>query len=504
MPGRLEHLLRRIRDGLAEPGELAEARALARSDARIPEELRQLALADEDDLAGDAAGLLAVLGADDLLGDALFEAIFAEAGPMGGPADDAPEEPLTALVGAWPELDAFGGSPLDEPSGDDPEWAPLGEALREGLRAASADVDLADAVGRALGLAHVEVAAAVRAEAGAVELTRGVEAALGFALPDVAAALRAEMGAPPELAGDVLAALGAPVLPVAEAVIAEAGAAEVGACELAAPVLTALGEAPAPVAEALRAEAGRVELAGSVLASLGRSVLPVAEAVRAEAGPVDLADAVDLSLSPEALAGVLDHQLDDVTHRLVAAAIHEDQRGDELTAMADLGSELRSALRAEAGPVELWAAVAGDIGIADPEHVEGWDARLLGEALRAEAGSVDLADAVLREVRRTRPVQMPLAEVPLESLPPRANRSTWALGGLLAVAVALFAVQLQGVLAPLFQVGAPGIEAVPELTFASADELVVEDLQYGEDVTVFQTEGDDGAVIIWVDEEAVL
>src|SRR5690606_27010304 len=159
----------------------------------------------------------------------------------------------------------------------------------------------------------------------------------------------------------------------------------------------------------LRAEAGRVELAGSVLASLGRSVLPVAEAVRAEAGPVDLADAVDLSLSPEALAGVLDHQLDDVTHRLVAAAIHEDQRGDELTAMADLGSELRSALRAEAGPVELWAAVAGDIGIADPEHVEGWDARLLGEALRAEAGSVDLADAVLREVRRTRPVQMPLA-----------------------------------------------------------------------------------------------
>jgi hypothetical protein len=38
--------------------------------------------------------------------------------------------------------------------------------------------------------------------------------------------------------------------------------------------------------------------------------------------------------------------------------------------------------------------------------------------------------------------------------------------------------------------------------FASADEVVVEELDYGADVTVFQAEGDEGAVIIWVDEEA--
>ena len=40
------------------------------------------------------------------------------------------------------------------------------------------------------------------------------------------------------------------------------------------------------------------------------------------------------------------------------------------------------------------------------------------------------------------------------------------------------------------------------MLFAHAGEVVVEDLSYGDDVQVLQTEGDEGAVILWVDEEA--
>ena len=50
------------------------------------------------------------------------------------------------------------------------------------------------------------------------------------------------------------------------------------------------------------------------------------------------------------------------------------------------------------------------------------------------------------------------------------------------------------------------VEATP-MVFASAAEVVVEDLDYADTVQVMQTEGDEGAVIIWVaepDEEAAL
>lgn len=502
MSGRLEHLLRRIRDGHADSGDLAEARRLVACDARIPDEIREVALFD-DDVEGDAAGLLSVLGADDLFGENLFDAILAEAGPLHG-ADDLPtstglppgrEEPVTALEALTGGFDLEADDPVE--LDQHPDWLPLAEALREGLRSEAAGVDLAVAVGRELGLAHIDVAGSVRAEAGRVDLAAQVAEALGHSVHDVSQAVRAEAGPGPELAHAVLAALGEPGLPLAEAVRAEAGRCEVGAA-----VLQALGESLVPLAESVQAEAGRVELAGAVLAELGQSVLPVSEAVRAESGRVELAERVLRTLSPEALAGVLDHELDDTTHRLAAGAIAEDHRGDELTAMAELGAELRSTLRQEAGRVELWAAVAGAIGIADPEHVEGWDDTLLAEAVRAEAGTVELAEAVLRDVRRTRPVQMPLAEMPVDPLPAPANRSTWGWAGLVAAALVLLALGLQGVLGPVLHTGQGIIEAVPELTFASADELVVEDLQYGEDVTVFQTEGDDGAVIIWVDEEA--
>ena len=77
------------RDGLADTDEVSRARSLVEQDARLPEELRSVALTDDEDLAADAAGLLSVLGSDDL-GALLAEAVRAEAeaGPEASEGDE--------------------------------------------------------------------------------------------------------------------------------------------------------------------------------------------------------------------------------------------------------------------------------------------------------------------------------------------------------------------------------------------------------------------------------
>ena len=47
-------------------------------------------------------------------------------------------------------------------------------------------------------------------------------------------------------------------------------------------------------------------------------------------------------------------------------------------------------------------------------------------------------------------------------------------------------------------------EPAAELMFASSSEVQIVDLTFGDDVVVFQDEGDDGALILWVDDEEVL
>jgi len=208
MASNLEDLLRRLRDGTAGPGDAQRARAMVQDDARLPDEIRDVALASDEELAEDAAGLLSVLGVDDL-GALLAEAVRAE-------AEDAP---VPQVHDGW-EL--------------------IAEVLREGLRAEAGQVDVADGVLRRLAVVGFAwgpvIAAAVRAEAGVADVSAGVVAALELsALPPVAEAVRAE-------AGDV---------DVTGAVFAELGIA-----------------AAVPLAEAVRAEAGSIDLADAVLAEL--------------------------------------------------------------------------------------------------------------------------------------------------------------------------------------------------------------------------------------------
>ncbi len=167
-------ILRRIRDGKAAPAEVARARALLRDDARLDDELRSVALSDPEDLAGDAAGLLAVLGGDDL-GAILAGAVLAEAGPA----------PPTIT-----EID------LDE------QGFSLGPAIARAVRDDAGHVEVANEVLRACGLEDpLPVAEAVRGEAGGVDIA---EAVIPWAAVDVGETVRAESG-PVDIVNAVMA-----------------------------------------------------------------------------------------------------------------------------------------------------------------------------------------------------------------------------------------------------------------------------------------------------------
>lgn len=210
MAGTLENLLIRLRDGAASAEDVDRARVLVRSDARLPEELRTVVLADDEDLSADAAGLLVILGAADPLAELLADAVRAEGG--------APELPRDT-------------------------WDDLADALRDGLQAEAGEIDVAEAVGQRVGgwAWSVAVADAVRAEAGEVPVDAAVLAELELTGPPVADAVRAFAGTV-DVADAVMTALGFEAPAVRDAVVAEAGAVDV--------VARVMAEvAPAPVVE---------------------------------------------------------------------------------------------------------------------------------------------------------------------------------------------------------------------------------------------------------------
>ena len=335
-------------------------------------------------------------------------------------------------------------------------------------------------------------------------------------------AVRHESGI--DIADAVLAAIGSPEkAPVAEAVRSEAGpvpemeAPEDGWQPIAAAlverltdearggdvsrnVLAAVG-APIPhaVADAVRAEAGRVDIAHAVMADLGVTPLAIAAAVRDEAGTVDVVPAVMGTVEATWLCGLLDGQLLPQAHQDAARALMKDPaRGRELTALASVGPALREAIAAEAGSVSLWAPVATSIGLADPEHVEGWDGASFASELREEAGDVDIAEAVMRRIHGAHIVSGPVAE----PVVPEPANTGWRAVGPAAALVAVAALLL-------LVVGVPTGRVAPSqgepLQFASASEVTIEELSYADDVIVHVMPAEGGApLIVWVDEEVNL
>lgn len=403
----LTHLLQRISRGEYTGDELERARTLARQDDRLPEELRLDVLTDQDAEA-DAGALLSLLDAD----------------------------PFAGLVG---------------------------QAVFDG-----AGIDVADAVLAAIGSAErPPVAEAIREEAGPVPDMEvpddgwlPIAASLTDGLRDVALGI--------DVTGPVLAAVAA--------------------------------QAQVPVASAVRTLAGQVDVVPAVLATLGHVPVEVAAAVRDQAGTVDIVEPVMNAVHPVWLCGVLDGQLPAEQHREVAHAVMRDGGlGVTMTEFANIGQKIREAVNAEAGVVDVWASVAPQIGIADSEEVVGWDGLEFASALRAEAGSVDVAHAVMRRVHQGSAAPAPVT-VPE---PANATSGSWRSAAPALVMIAAAAVLF--VMVGMPTTSSQGTDSGPALQFASASEVTIEDLSYADDVIVhvIPAEGD-APLIVWVDEEVTL
>lgn len=268
-----------------------------------------------------------------------------------------------------------------------------------------------------------------------------------------------------------------------------------GWAEVAGEVIAALGgEALPPVADAVRDEAGEADVVDAVLTALGEPPLGLADLLTADAGPVDVADAVmdavDVFGSGAWASALLDNELSPADRvRAVALVEERPALGTRLTDYAQLGHDLRDAIAAEAGPVDTWHAVAHAIGIAEPEAVPGYDGALVAEAVRAEAGEVDVARDVMARVRRGA-----LGRAP--EVPRAANTLRWLQAGIVLAAMAVIAVIAGNQLTD-----APAPKAYA-MHFASAGEITVDALDYDDSTTVsvFQAEGDNAPLIIWVDE----
>jgi hypothetical protein len=438
----LESLLFRIRDGQASAEEVDRARALVASDVRLPDELREV-VDFTDDPEGDAVGLLAVLGADSLFGDLLREGLADELA--------APEPVITAedVDGPWALHDAF--------------------------------------------------VAAVAEEAGSVEVVAEVFAASGLPLDDlpIAAAIRSLAGEV-EVADGVLARLGLPAfeLPLAAAVEGEAGR-----VDLLARIEAELTDLGLPLAEAIAYEAGTIDVADAVITAVGGEArLPVAEAVRAEAGNVSVWPAIEASVSGAWVSAMLDRELAPAGHRAAIQRLHDDGAArEDMTAFASIGSELRTAVAAEAGDCPyVWAAIAEQIGV-EPEAVEGWDGVSLAAAVREEAGTVDVAAAVMKRID----TRMPSSLGERDDLPVPANSGFGLSAMLMLAAVVVMILGVPQIVGTLDNGSSPTM-VESSTQFASASEIVVEELDYSENSNVYQATGDQGALILWVDEGKTL
>ncbi|MEZ4316106.1 MAG: hypothetical protein R3F61_01315 [Myxococcota bacterium] len=498
----LESLLFRIRDGLATADEIERARELVQADPRLPDELKEVV--DFEDAESDAVGLLAVLGADSLFGEILREGFEAE------------------LVAAIAEPLQVESAP--EPASDDDDsitedmldavWE-HGAVLCDAVRYEAGEADVLGAVFAelTLELEVIPIFAAIEAEAGSVDV---VDAVLveAFGASDatfpLAAAVEHEAGSI-EIADSVLAQCGLVDRPygLVSLPIAEAIAGEAGSVDLIAAIESELTDLRLPLAEAIAYEAGTVELADQVLVAVGGEArIPVAEAVRAEAGTVDVWPELEAVVSGAWVSAMLDHELAPAAHRAAVLRLQEDPAsGALMTAFASIGSELRTAVRDEAGECPyLWESIASELGV-DPEAVEGWDGELFAAAVRAEAGTVDVAPYVMSQVRVPHRPSMPYSAVEVEAVPAPANSRRWNVGTLvMAAAAALLLTVLPIGYRDTLSGGSTGSNPTVEASaqFASAGEIVVENLNYHDDASVTQTLGDEGALILWVDEEATL
>lgn len=211
-----------------------------------------------------------------------------------------------------------------------------------------------------------------------------------------------------------------------------------------------------------------------------------AEEVRAASGAVDVAESV---------LGRVDREGSDWVYGPALAAAVVSEAG----AFGGSAEEILLACGLDTGLSisEAVEATAGDVDLVDRifEALALEPAVAVADAVRFECGTVDVRDAVMAEVAPTASSVDRLVTVPEP-----ANRS-WGAWVTAAVAAAVLLVVGPTALGPNSSTSGGLVEPI---RFAMAAEVIVEDLSYADTVQVMQTEGDEGALIIWLDEEAVL
>lgn len=473
-------LLSRIRDEQATEGDVERARAVLSKRTPLPSELVGGLFTSE--AASDAAVLFGMFGDVDPLRERVASAVAAEAGH---PAD---------LSIAAARIVHPGYEPI-----------PVAEAVRS----EAGTVDVVEIVEMVLAAESemamvfddaLDLSTALMSEAGEIDLVGDVFASLGIDGSGVPAS-----GLPGQVVSDHLE--DAPLsIPFAAALSWEAGTIEISAA-----VASALGHEILPLSEAVHSEAGAVDVADAVFEALGleRPLPALAEAVRHEAGTIDIIHTINVITSPALVSGMLDGELSREVHKLAIQRLYGNTEAAQFMARsADLGRNLRGAVNYEVGEIaSVWPEVAHAIGIADPNHVVGYDGALLAEAVRAEAGTADVTKTTMAQIRRmaTVPVAGDAEELLSDVGMDEGVNQPFPVTAVLALAAAfLLFVGVQAVLQ-----SNPSVAPGPGMQLASAGEIVVDELSYGDDsggilMTSTEDDGVEGAVIIWVDEEAYL
>ena len=243
--------------------------------------------------------------------------------------------------------------------------------------------------------------------------------------------------------------------------------------------------------DAVRGEAGRMPEGGRAQPWDSKGSKEVESGIRATpAGRVDVSEAVMGRVSRDAKGWV--------HGPLLAEAVRFEAGRAELTlevmqACCGVGeTSLKDAVRATAGRVDVSDSVRERLG--QEAFIP------VADAVRAVAGQVDVWQEVRAGMEATGSWGSEGTRDDGLGDQPSANRGFSAWVGWGVAALALMSVGLWDWSPPTSTQDI----MQSEMRFALASEVIVEDLSYSDTVQVMQTEGDEGALIIWLDEEAVL
>lgn len=277
---------------------------------------------------------------------------------------------------------------------------------------------------------------------------------------------------------------------------------------------------------------GDIDLADGIMAALGDAslgALPEQSAIAAmEADPLPTAEESRGMM----LSAMVDGELSREKRAEISGTLAADKQAlDEMTEFAELGRVIRSAVELETRRSNLdgmWEEICPKIGVADPQHVPGWEqtAAILRDAVQ-ERATLSASDegALTAAIMNGIPAQEHLSEVQApEREPAAANDGFWRVMGdprsLLMAMAALFAVVLglrfmsgedapsaedpTGPSDPVAQLVEQPVEPPSERTAgmtADHNHAEVEELESGRDVTVHIMPGMEGAPMFMMIDE---